>query len=80
MKQEYINKHHEKVMKTPIDKVRQQRNIHEPTTPVGLSRTGKYGRWHIVYNNGTSKKISWLWNIVPERYVTKLVLDKPFHL
>ena len=83
MRQEYINKHHERAMKAPIVKVRQEYKdhlkTHEPT-PVGLSRTGKYGRWHIVYNNGTSKKISWLWNIVPERYITKLVLDKPSHL
>jgi len=42
--------------------------IHEPI-PVGMSKIGKYGRWHIVYSNGTSKKVSWLWSIVPDRYV-----------
>ena len=92
MKQEYINKHHEKAMKAPIDKTRlpmasmksqQEYNdywkTHEPT-PVGLSKVGNFGSWYILYNNGTSKKISWFWNIIPSRYRMKLLLDKPPHL
>jgi hypothetical protein len=83
MKQEYKNEQHERAMKAPIVKVRQEHtdywDTHEPT-PVRLSKVGNFGRWHIVYNNGTSKKISWFWNIVPSRYRLQLLLDKPSHL
>lgn len=37
---------------------------HEPS-PVGLSYVNR--RWYILYCDGTSKKVSVLWNIVPER-------------
>jgi hypothetical protein len=79
MKQEYKNEQHERAMKAPITKVRQEYTdywkTHKPTS-VGLSKVGNFGCWYILYNNGTSKKISWFWNIVPSRYRMKLLLDK----
>ena len=41
-------------------------NTHEPS-PVGLSKIGTWSRWYVLYSNGTSKKVSVLWNIVPQR-------------
>lgn len=37
---------------------------HEPS-PVGLSYVNR--RWYVLYCDGTSKKVSILWNIVPEK-------------
>lgn len=36
---------------------------------VGLSKIGR-GRWNIVYSNGTSKPVSYVWNIVPSKWRT----------
>ena len=34
---------------------------------VGLTKIGRFGRWNVIYSNGTDKPVSWLWNIVPEK-------------
>lgn len=35
--------------------------------PVGISKIGTWSRWYVLYCNGTSKKVSILWNIVPSK-------------
>ncbi len=40
---------------------------HKPN-PVGLSKIdGWNNNWYVLYSNGTSKKVSVVWNIVPQR-------------
>jgi len=39
---------------------------HNPS-PVGMSKIGTWSRWYVLYSNGTSKKVSILWNIVPSK-------------
>ena len=34
---------------------------------VGLTKIGRFGRWNVIYSNGTDKPVAWLWNIVPEK-------------
>ena len=34
---------------------------------VGLTKVGRFGRWNVIYSNGTDKPLSWLWNIVPDK-------------
>jgi len=42
---------------------------HHSPTPVGISRIGsRWARWHVVYNNGESKPVSIVWNIMPKRF------------
>lgn len=47
---------------------------HNKPHPVGLSRIGY--RWSVLYNNGTSKEISLLWNLVPDTIRTWILYQR----
>lgn len=46
--------------------------------PVGITRIGK-GRWSVIYSNGETKPVSYMWSIVPHRIRTYMLYKRYMH-